>query len=259
MAPLAYEERGTGTPVVLVHAFPLSRAMWRGELDRIGASAWVIAPDLPGFGESRRMPQPSIAGMAAAVIELLDWLKVREPAIVAGLSMGGYVAFEIIRQAPARVKALGLFSTRAAPDSPEQRAGRMKLIERLRRDGIKVLDEASLPKLVGATTHASRPQVVERVKALMRQASVEGVADALSAMASRRDSTQLLSSIACPTLIVAGAEDALIPPAESESMARAIPGVRLDVIPQAGHLVNLEQPSRFQSAVADWITPLVTG
>ncbi len=253
MTALTYAQAGTGTPLVLLHAFPLSRAMWKRELEGFAPMARVIAPDLPGFGNSPRQPAPSIEGMAKAVAGLLDQLNVQEPAMVAGLSMGGYVAFEFIRQFPQRVKALGLFSTRAAADSPEQRQGRMKLIEQLRADGTERLMTASLPKLVGRTSAASRPAVMAEVERLIRAASPDGVIDALRAMAERRDSTPLLSSIRCPVLIIASEEDVLIPAQESRAMAQAIPGARLEIIPQAGHLVNLEQPEAFQSLVASWI------
>ena len=250
---LAYAEASQGAPLVLLHAFPLSRAMWNRELEQLAPLARVIAPDLPGFGGSPRQSLPSIQDMAKSVADLLDQLSVKEPAVVAGLSMGGYVAFEFIRQFPQRVKALGLFSTRAAADSPEAGAGRMKLIDKLRTEGVEVLMTASLPKLVGRTTAASRPAVMKEVEALIRQASPDGVIDALRAMAERRDSTLILPGIRCPILILAGEEDALIPAQESRAMAQSIPGAQLEIIPRAGHLVNLEQPEVFQRLVSSWI------
>ena len=253
MTALTYAQAGTGAPLVLLHAFPLSQVMWQGELERFAPLARVITPDLPGFGGSPRQPQPSMEAMAQAVAKLLDQLAVGEPVILAGLSMGGYVAFEFIRQFPQRVKALGLFSTRAAADSPEASAGRMKLIEKLRTQGIEPLMTATLPKLVGCTSAASRPAVMAEVEQMIRAASPDGVIDALRAMAERRDSQPLLPGIRCPVLIIAGDEDALIPAQESRAMAQAIPGARLEIIPQAGHLVNLEQPAAFQRLVASWL------
>lgn len=248
-----YTDAGTGGPLLLLHAFPLSRAMWKRDVEVLAGSARVIALDLPGFGGSPRQRQPSIAGMAQAAAGLLDQLQVKEPVIVAGLSMGGYVAFEFFRQFPQRVKALGLFSTRAAADSPQQREGRMKLAEALKAKGIDPLMGSTLPKLVGRTSAASRPAVVSQVEKLIRAASPGGVIDALRAMAERRDSQPLLSGIRCPALIIAGDEDALIPAQESRAMAQAIPGSILETIPQAGHLVSLEQPEIFQRLVASWI------
>ena len=251
--PLRLSEQGAGVPFVLVHAFPLSSAMWEKDAERFARLARVIMPDLPGFGGSPRQPHPSIATMAEAVAGLLDHLKIEEPVVLAGLSMGGYVVFEFLRQFPARVKALALFSTRAAPDSPEQREARFKLIERLRREGRDVLMQTTLPKLVGATTTARRPAVIATVERFIRAVDLDGVIAAVRAMAERADARPLLASVTCPTLIVSGSEDQLIPVQESRLMADAIPGARLEVIPEAGHLTNLEQPEAFQAGVEDWL------
>ena len=251
--PLNFTEQGAGTALLLLHAFPLSHAMWSRELARFATMLRVITPDLPGFGRSPRLTTPSIPAMAQAVAALLDGLGLRQPVIVAGLSMGGYVAFEFFRQFPSRVKALGLFSTKAAPDSPEQREGRLKLGDQLTQDGIEVLMRSSVPNLLGPTTVSRRPAVAHALERAARAASVDGVIDALRAMAARADSRPLLASIACPTLVVAGGEDLVIPAQESRAMAEAVPGARLDVIPEAGHLVNLEQPDAFQGMVEAWI------
>jgi len=231
-------------PIVLLHAYPLSRAMWNPQ--RQGLCRWgtVITPDLSGFGTAARSAEPSIAGMASRVLEQLDAQGVREPFVLGGLSMGGYVAFEVLRQAGDRVRGLGLFATRAIPDAPEQQRARLELAERMRREGIAVAVK-SLPKLLGRTTLASRPNVAANVTAMIEANDADGVADALIAMAHRRDSTPLLNSIRCPTVILWGDEDALIPQEESERMQQAIPDAELTVIAQAGHLVNLEQPVEF--------------
>jgi pimeloyl-ACP methyl ester carboxylesterase len=253
MEPLAHAEAGTGAPVVLLHAFPLSRAMWQADAARLASMARVVLPDLPGFGGSPRLAHPSITGMAAALAALLDVLKIQEPVILGGLSMGGYVALEFIRQCPGRVKALGLFSTRASADSPQQREGRMALIGQLEAAGVGLLMTSSVPKLVGRTTQATRPAVLAHIERLVRAASREGVSDALRAMAERPDARTLLAGIRCPVLVIAGDEDALIPAQESRAMAQAIPGAKLEIIPQAGHLVNLEQPEMFQRLIEAWI------
>ena len=251
--PLAYAEQGPGTPVVLLHAFPLSGQMWRQDAARLASVCRVITPDLPGFGRSPRLAVPSMAAMAQAVHDLLEQLGLRQPVILGGLSMGGYVAFEFLRQFPARVKALALCSTKAAPDSPNQRQGRFKLIERLRLEGLKALPQVMLPKLIGRTSAANQPSVVAEVERLILAADLDGVIDAVRAMAERADSRSLLSSIACPTLVVAGSEDQLIPAEESRRMAEAIQGAELQIIPATGHLTNLEQPEAFHAAVEPWL------
>lgn len=227
--------------------------MWEAQIQALSGSVRVIAPDLPGFGKSARQDLPSIPEMARAVAELLDQLDVKEPAMVGGLSMGGYVAFEFLRIFPSRVSALGLFSTRAAPDTPEGRENRLKTAQKIRTEGLGSFPEAVMPRLVGRTTLESRPAVVEQVTRLILANEPEGVADALQAMADRRDSSDLLGGITCPALVIAGDEDAFIPISEAEALARAIPGTKLEVVPGAGHLVNLESPEVFQRALAAFI------
>ncbi len=250
---LAYDDEGRGIPLVLLHAFPLSRMMWEAERTAFARSCRVVIPDLPGFGRSPRQAAPSISQMASSVLTLLDDLGVREPAIVAGLSMGGYVAFEIVRQAPHRVRALGLFSTRAVPDNPEQRGRRLKAAERIRQEGVQPFATSILPNLLGRTTRAQRPELVERLAVQSVRNDPDGVVDALLAMAQRQDSTDLLPFIRCPVMVIAGDEDALIPVAQAEDMRRRIPGATLEVIRQAGHLVNVEQPEAFQAVFGRWV------
>ena len=255
-APLHHAEQGTGAPLVLLHAFPLTHAMWDAE--RAGSAAWrILTPDLPGFGRSPRLREPSIIGMAEAVLAWLDHLGIREPIVVGGLSMGGYVALELVQRAPERVRGLGLFSTRATADTPEQRQARAALIEQVRQRGAAAALAGMRSKLLGPTTLGTNPAAVEQVTEWVGRADAGGVSDALRAMAERRDHTELLPAIACPALIVAGTEDAVVPPSASEAMARQLPRSTFVVIPGAGHLVNLEQPTRFHQALAGFLRGLV--
>ena len=253
MIELAQESDGEGPPFVLLHAFPLSRRMWESERFRWRNGFRVITPDLPGFGRSPRLPSPSIAGMAEAVWAMLDRLGLREPAVIAGVSMGGYVAFEMLRQQPERIKGLGLWSTRATPDTPEQREGRAKLIKRVEEDGVSILLEASLPKLLSRASTFEQPSLVSLATAMIMTSTVEGVTDALRALADRADSTDLLAAIRCPTPILAGEEDALIPVQEARELHARIPRSKLVIAPRAGHLVNLERPSVFEPAVDEFL------
>jgi len=239
--------------VVLVHAFPLSHAMWKGQMDSLAQRFRVIAPDLPGFGGSARQAQPSISQMAQEIAGLLDHLKVTEPVFIAGLSMGGYITFEFLRQFPDRVRGLGLFSTRAAADTPEGRENRLKTAQKIHAEGLQTFSKGILPKLLGKTTLESNQACVCQVTGMILANKPEGVADALLAMADRRDSDDLLGSIRIPTLVVAGEEDSFIPPADAEAMATKIPGAELHVIQGAGHLVNLEQPIPFQQVLKKFL------
>ena len=205
MTQLAYEIKGTGDPVLLLHAFPLSGAMWRVQTDKLSRSRRVIVPDLPGFGKSARQKTPSIAEMARAVAALLDELSINEPVFTAGLSMGGYVAFEFYRQFPKRVNALGLISTRAKPDTEDQKIKRREMADKVRAGGLAGLAAEMPAKLLGATTLKKQKDVAEAVKKMILAGNPEGTADALTAMAGRADSSELFKSMRIPVLIVAGA------------------------------------------------------
>jgi len=250
---LAYRSAGTGTPLVLLHAYPLSSAMWDGELKALSRLARVLAPDLPGFGRSSRQRKPSMAAMAQALRELLDSLSVREPVFLGGLSMGGYVAFEFVRQYPDRVRALGLFSTRAIADTPVVRRGRLQTASKIRAEGLEGVPETILPKLLGASALGGNASLKKSATDMILQNDREGVADALLAMAERSDSTGLLASVRCPCLVVAGDEDALIPLEEARGMHQGLKDSRLEVIQGAGHLTNLERPEVFRGALEQFL------
>ena len=250
---LSYETYGKGNPAVLLHAFPLSSAMWKCEAKALENFAQVILPDLPGFGRSPRQSQPSMAAMAREVAAVLDHLKIKGPVFIGGLSMGGYVSFEFFRQFPKRVRSLGLFSTRAAADTPEAKERRFQTIQKIKTDGLAAFAEKAVTNLLGKTTLETRPQVVSQVKEMILAHSPEGVTDALLAMAERRDSTDLLGSISCPALVIAAEEDTFVPLLESESFAKKIPGAQFHVMKQVGHLANLEDPVAFQSLLKSFL------
>jgi 3-oxoadipate enol-lactonase len=178
----------------------------------------------------------------------MDHLDIRR-AVVGGLSMGGYVAFGVLRAAPARVTGLVLANTRALADTAEGRTNRDRLIDLVRRDGPEGIVRAMLPKLLGDTTWREQPDLAEAVGKMARANSSEAIAAALAAMRDRPDSTPMLSLISCPALVIAGGEDAIIPGDETVAMHRAIKGSRLIVLPRAGHLGNLEDPRGFTSVM----------
>lgn len=252
---LAYEDVGQGAPVVFVHAFPLHKAMWRRQVEAVAAAGWrAIAVDLRGFGQSELGREPfTIDGSADDVTALLDQLGIREPVVLVGLSMGGYVAFGCVRRHSQRLRALVLADTRAEPDTDEARAGRLETARRVEAEGVGPVVESMLPRLVGATTHRERPAVVAEVRAMMEAARPEGVAAALRGLAARPDSRPDLSRIAVPALVVVGQEDAITPPADAEALHGAIKDSRLAVIPGAGHLPNMETPEAFNAALLDFL------
>ncbi len=254
---LAYDSAGSGRPLLLIHGYPLSRRLWQPQLDELGDAAWLIAPDLRGHGESNSAPPPySMELLADDCLELLDALNASEPAVVAGLSMGGYVALALYRKYPERVAGLILAATRAGADSPEGRANRAKSAVLAQEKGPAAIAEAMLPKMLAPHTHQANPSLAERVRHMMAGTSVEGLVGDLQGMAARPDASALLDQINVPVLVIHGLEDQLIPPSEAEAMNLRLKRGRLQLIPGAGHLVNMEQPAEFNAQVRTYLDAL---
>jgi len=238
---------------VLLHAFPLNARMFEGQLGLAETGWHVIVPQLRGFdGGTADPPAVSMDDYAGDVIDLLDALHVKQ-AVIGGVSMGGYIAFAILRQAARYVQGLILADTRSQADTPEGRAGREKLLKVVQEQGAAAVAGEMIPKLLGGTTRASRPAVVERVQSLILANSTDAIAGAIRALMTRPDSTPLLAGIHVPALIVVGEEDALTPPSAAEELHRAIGGAELVRIPAAGHLSNLEQPDPFNAALTAFL------
>ncbi len=245
--------REAGT-LLLIHGFPLTARMWEPQLELARRGWRVIAPHLRGFGGAPAVPAParSLDDFAGDLVDLLDALHVGE-AVVGGLSMGGYIAFALIRRAPRYVRGLILADTRAQADSPEALEARRRLLAAVERVGASAAADEMLPKLVGSRTRTDQPQLVETLRAMILGNPAETIAGAITALMTRPDSQPLLATIACPTLVIVGEEDGITPPPMSEAMQRAIPGAELVVIPAAGHMSNMEQPAEFNRAVADFL------
>lgn len=247
---------GSRDPVLFVHGFPLNQTVWDPQLNELSDCARVLAFDLRGFGTAEPIAAEGIDQLADDCAAALDALRVDRPAVICGLSMGGYIAFALQRRHPARVRALILAATRAGADSDEARANRDRLAARAEAEGAGAVAEAMLPKLFAPGAYAAQPKLVAATRAMMAGASVPGVVGALRAMRDRPDSTPGLAAIGVPTLVVHGAEDQLMPVREAEIMAEGIPGAVLTVLPNAGHLLNLEQPGRFNEAVREFVEGL---
>ena len=250
---LEYDVRGEGPPVVLLHAFPLNKAMWDAQAKALAATHTVVRFDARGFGGSPPgdglLTMERIADDAAA---LLDHLGIPQAAFV-GLSMGGYAALALVRRHPSRIKALVLADTRATADSGEQKRARSTQADAVRREGPAAIVDGFLKKAVGETTHKERPEVVARVKEMILAAPARGVVDALAGLAARADSTPTLREIRVPTLVVCGEEDALTPPADSEALHKGVAGSALEIIPKAGHLSAMEDPAAFNAALLPFL------
>jgi len=256
-APAGARPRGT---LVLLHAFPVNARMWEGQLT-LSAGGWrVVAPQFRGFDGGDGDPAAnSMDDYAGDVVDLLDALHVPD-AVIGGLSLGGYVAFALLRLAPHYVRGLILADTRPQADTPEgleARRGMLALLEKNPARGAEAVMDQMLPKLVGGPARAASAEVVAHLRALGMASSAASIAGAVRALMTRPDSTPLLSTIHCPTLIVVGADDVITPPALSEEMHRAIAGSELVEIPAAGHMSNFEQPVAFNDAVARFLADRV--
>ena len=225
--------------VVFLPGLLCDARLWAAQVRALGDRAMVQVADMTTGG--------TMAALAADVLA-------RAPSgrfALAGLSMGGYCALEIVRQAPERVAALALLDTSARPDTPEGTTNRRRLVKLAGHDFDRVVDEL-LPKLV-APAHLAEPAIAGTVRAMAGAFDAASFARQQEAIISRADSRPLLPAIACPTLVLCGREDALTPVAIHEEMAAAIPGARLVVVDGSGHLSPLEQPDAVTAALSAWL------
>jgi pimeloyl-ACP methyl ester carboxylesterase len=253
---IAFDDIGSGLPVVFLHAFPLNRTMWEPQIGALVAEYRCIAIDFRGFGDSPPQGPYSMDRYADDVAGVLDTLQI-ERAVVVGLSMGGYAAFALWRRHAGRVRGLVLADTRAGADSPDGAHRRRQLIEIALTQGSTAVANLQVPGLVGKTTRETRPDLFDATHRMMAQAPVEGIVGALEAMIARPDSTATLGTIDVPALVVVGDEDALTPPKEARALQAGIPGSRLEILKRAGHLTNIERPAAFNTVVSEFLGSLI--
>ncbi len=260
---LAYTDRGMGLPVIFLHAFSLNRQMWEGEIQALLADQRyrLITLDWRGFGESEiassatRPVISSMAMLASDVAGLMDTLGIQQ-AVLCGLSMGGYAAFAFARAYPERLRGLILADTRPGADTPEAVARRENIAQLAETRGPGAIADLQLPDLISDYTRQHHPEVETRVRQLIDMATPQGIAAASRGMAVRGDSSDLLARIACPTLVIVGEKDSLIPPYVARDYAARIPGAQMVILPHAGHLSNLEQPQSFIQAIRQFLQTL---
>jgi pimeloyl-ACP methyl ester carboxylesterase len=245
--------------VALLHAFPLDKRIWDDIVDAVAEAGWdVVVPDLRGFGESAYSEdgpddEPALSWMARDVLGILDRISVNS-AVVVGLSLGGYVAMELVRQDASRIAGLALLDTKASADTEEARANRLRVADQVLEAGsTAALARAMLPGLLGATTHETRPEVVERVRGWIEEADPAGVAWAQRAMAARPDSHADLAALTVPALVLWGDEDVLSPRPEQDSMVEALRDVRAVEVPGSGHLSAVEDPAAVLAALVRFL------
>jgi pimeloyl-ACP methyl ester carboxylesterase len=237
-------------PLLLIHGYPFNHRMWFSTIASLGANARVIAPDLPGFGKNpvRNNDKPSMSAYADYLAHLLDENQ-QEKAIVAGMSMGGYVALAFAQKYPDRVPGLGLISSQAAADTPETKQARSEMIKRIRANGPSVAAEAILPKMF-SEEKGKKPELKEYPVEGAAAAGVEGLSWALEAMARRQDRVDFLHSLRIPVLILHGADDKIIPGARARQLAEGCKQPILVELRGVGHASPLEAPDQVAAALA---------
>jgi len=241
-AEIAYRVLGEGSPVILLHSFPVNHEFWLPVAQALGTRYRVILPDLRGHGDSEVGDGPAtMEKHAGDIARVMDAAEIgRAP--LAGVSVGGYALFEFWRRHRGRVSALGLFNTKAPADSGEARAGRLQAANDIVERGTEPFFESMIPRLLGKSTRETRPDLVEGALRMMRKMSPEDVAQVQRGMAGRPDSVDTLNTINVPTLLVTGDEDVLTGLNEAELMRQHISGSQLRVIAKAGHYSAWEQP-----------------
>jgi len=245
---LAYEDRGAGPAIVFLHGHPFSRAMWASQVEALSDAFRVVAPDLPGYGESGTVDQiMSMRRLADSVVELLDDLEVTRATVV-GLSMGGLVAMELGLGYPERVAGLVLAATTAAPPSAEDADRRRRAAADIDAHGMLGHTAEMLPRLFGPA--ASRdPELTAPIVETMLRTNPLGAAAALRGRAKRPDYERLLAEVRPPALVIAGDRDAYSTKEVTDQLVAALPEPEVLILPGVGHFPNLEAPAAFDDAV----------
>ena len=258
MGDLAIHDTGDGPVLLLLHAFPLDGSMWDSQVGALGGRYRCLRPDFWGCGSSPPPPAGvTIDGYAAAVLHELDERGVTEFA-VCGSSMGGYMAFALLRAAPDRVRAVVLTGSRATADTEAARGARVVMAGQVRDGGVEAIVEPMTERLLCQRCRAE-VHIADPVRGRIRRCSDDGVISALEAIAARPDSTGMLRDIHAPTLVVCGTADVIVPIEESRAMAASIPGASLHEFEGAAHLASLEQPMAFSTLLGDFLDAATAG
>lgn len=241
---------GQGSPLLLVHGFPLDHHMWDAVIPALATDHLVIAPDLRGFGQSTGYVEIAPMEMFADdLITILTQLEIAQPVTFCGLSMGGYIGWQMVRRHSDRLARLIQLDTRAAADSEVQARARGVNAQHVLASGMSDVPDAMLPKLLSEATRAHQPNVVATMREMILRQDPRAAAAAQRGMAQRPDVTNWLSEISLPTLAICGSEDSISPPDEMKAFAEKIPAAKFVEITAAGHMVPLENPAATSDAI----------
>jgi pimeloyl-ACP methyl ester carboxylesterase len=254
---IAFDQQGEGFPLLLVHGYPLNRRMWQPQLGPLAAAGFrVIAPDLRGFGETPPGQGPwSMDAFADEMVALLDRLGI-ERAVVGGMSMGGYVLLNMLERHPERIAAALFVVTRAAGDDAAGKERRSMLANEVDAGRPGLVTGAFAEILFAPATRSARPDLLVAVEEMMKSTSAAGLAGGLRALRDRRDYLGLLPTFDLPSLVVSATEDRAIPAEHGRQLAAGLPHADFRLIAGGGHMVNMEQPDAFNTALCDFLLPL---
>ncbi len=246
---------GTGSPVVFLHGYPLNRSMWQEQISAIGDQHRVILVDLPGFGDAPPATADEIftvSQIADEVVKSLHDCGIDQNAIFVGLSMGGYVAFEIWKRHRQWVKGLVLTNTKALADTPSAAEHRKKVAALALEQGTQAAVAPMFEKLLASSSQQSN-LLTEWLQQTMASVHPNSIAMAMHAMAARDDFTSQLSHIEVPTLVIAGRDDSIVPVDVMQAMAQGIPNATFHVVENSAHLTPIEQPGVFNQLLLDYV------
>lgn len=252
---LSYDDLGEGdTPVIFLHGYPFSKAMWRKQLEFLQTTNRVIACDIRGFGDSEDESSIlSIDLFAEDLLQFMDSLKI-EKAIVCGLSMGGFIALNAHKRFPERFEALILCDTQCIADTPAVKEKRYKTIDDISANGVKNFNDGFIENVFHRDSLSNKKELVEELRKVVFENSQHIITAGLTALAERTETCSTLGAISIPTMIICGREDTVTPLAQSDFMHQMIEGSTMHVIDNAGHVSNLEQPDEFNQYLLDFLT-----
>ena len=243
-ANIFYWVTGAGSPVILLHPFPVHHEFWLPVVGALESRYRLVMPDLRGHGDSDLGDGPAtMEKHAADIVRVMDDAGVGRAPLV-GVSIGGYLLFELWRRYRSRVAALVLCNTKAGADNAEARAGRLQAANDVLEKGTEPFFESMISRVLARSTRESRPDLVDGAIRMMRKMSPQDVAQVQRGMAERPGSIDTLKTINVPTLLVTGDEDQMTGVKEAELMKQHIAGSQLRVIPKAGHYSPWEQPEQ---------------
>ncbi|MEM7334045.1 MAG: alpha/beta hydrolase [Chloroflexota bacterium] len=250
---LSYIDKGNNHPILFIHGHPFDHSMWNPQINAFYTNHRVVVPDLRGYGKSDGSSSVVLLDeMALDLAILLDELNI-EHTIVCGLSMGGQIALEFAHLFQHRIKHLIICASTARPETPLSYRQRLAMAEGLADDGMRPYCQKELKNFFSTSTFNNNKQVVEHVRTMILNTPPFGAAAANRGRAERRDYTPTLKNLKVPTLILVGDEDVFTPISEAKYMADHIQNSQLHIMPNVGHMPNLEAAKSFNKVFKTFI------